>query len=276
MVVAAGSAAYADEKKLLDMAQRYYVGGDYYSTITEVMRYQCLYPDGVEYSRSMLLMGKAYYKGNNIQAAMNIFLSCFKGYTGKIEGEEALYLAGFIQLMKGTPHEALKVYDTYRATYASGKYTEELDRDTCYSAALSSEFSSSIKNIWRYRAHYPQGKFLKDIDRLEYLVSEHTGRTRRYMWVSVLGSIFIPGFGQFYTGNYAVGVLTFITNALCAFMIYNGYRLHDPFQMVFFSLAGAAVYQYNIFSSVRVVKDYNEKIDRDFFKKVKLGISSSF
>jgi hypothetical protein len=268
--------AHAAGNDILDLAERYYIGGDYYSAITEVLRYQHFYPAGVLYPGSMLLMGKAYYKGNNYQKALNIFFSCFQGYSGKIEGEEALYLAGFIQLRKGSPSEAMKIHDLYRVTYRKGAFMEELDRDDCFTSALTTDFHGALNQIVKYRERYPLGKYNSDLDRLEALLQEETAKPQRHLWVSVLGSVFIPGFGQFYTGNYAAGFLTLFTNALCVFMIYNGYRLHDTFQMVFFSLAEVIVYQYNIFGAVRAVDEFNKKRNHDFFKKVQLGITASF
>lgn len=268
--------ANAQGKDIMNLAERYYDNGDYYTAITEILRYQCLYPSGPQYARSMLLMGKAYYKGNNFQTALNLFFSCFRDFSGKIEGEEALYLAGFIQLMKGAPSDAMKTYDIYRVTYRTGKFSEEMDRDDCFASALSTDFYGSMYQIRKYHERYPQGKYKSDLDRLETLLQEESGKPRRYLWVSVLGSVFIPGFGQFYTGNLTAGFLTLLTNALCIFMIYNGYRHHDTFQMVFFSLAEVAVYQYNIFGAVRAMDDYNRKRSQDFFRRVQLCISASF
>lgn len=276
LVSASWIGAHAAGNDILDLAERYYSGGDYYSAITEVLRYQHFNPSGALYPRSMLLMGKAYYKGNNYQKALNIFFSCFQDYSKRVEGEEALYLAGFIQLVKGAPSEAMKTHDIYRVTYRRGAFIEELDRNDCFASALTTDFNGALNQIMKYRERYPLGKYRSDLDRLEALTQEESVKSRRHLWVSVLGSVFIPGFGQFYTGNYAAGLLTFLSNALCVFMIYNGHRLHDTFQMVFFSLAEVVVYQYNIFGAVRAVDEFNKKRNHDFFKKVQLGITASF
>ncbi len=278
VILASGlwTGAHAAGNDILDLAEKHYAGGDYYSAITEVLRYQHFNPAGPLYPRSMLLMGKAYYKGNNYQKALNIFFSCFQSYSGKVEGEEALYLAGFVQLMKGAPSEAMKTHDLYRVTYRKGAFLEELDRDDCFASALTTDFHGALTQIMKYRERYPMGRYRGDLDHLEALLREETAAPRRYLWVSVLGSIFIPGFGQFYTGNYAAGFLTLFTNALCVFMIYNGYRLHDTFQMVFFSLAEVVVYQYNLYGAVRAVDEFNKKRNNDFFKKVQLSITASF
>ncbi len=276
LALIAWSGAHASEKDVRDMALWYYSQGDYYGTITEAMRYQCLYPSGPWFGKSMLLMGKAYYRGNNYQAALHIFAACYRGFTGTKDGEEGLYLVSFVQLMKGSPREALKLHDLYRAAYRGGAFTEELDRDACVAAVISGDMPGSLNVIRSYRDRHPQGKYQGDVDRMEKALIEDSEKPRRYVWLSVLGSVFIPGFGHFYTGNYATGFLTLFTNALCIFMIWNGYRLNDTYQMVFFGVAEAFVYGYNLFSAARVVNEYNAKRDRELFRRIQLGITFPF
>ncbi|MBP7737952.1 MAG: outer membrane protein assembly factor BamD [Spirochaetes bacterium] len=276
LVLAAWRGALAGGEDVMAMALRFYSAGDYYAAITEAMRYQCLYPGGPLSGKSMLLLGKAYYKGGNYRAALNVFTSIHRSHDGKDDGDEALYLAGFVHLMKGLPAEADRLRDLYRAAYRKGRFMEETDRDACFAAVLESNVPGSLRVIASYRERYPRGKYGGDLDRLEKTIAEESGRPRRHLWLGVLGSAFFPGFGQFYTGNYAVGFLTLFTNALCAFMMYDGHRRHDTCQMVFFGIAGGIVYGYNLFGAVRTVNEFNEKRDRELFRRVRLGITASF
>jgi len=274
--MAAWNGAMAGEKDVRDMALWFYSRGDYYAAITEVMRYQCLYPAGPWLGKSMLLMGKAYYRGSNYRAALNTFADCHRNFQGSAEGEEALYLAGFVQLMKGSPSEALKIHDLYRATYRKGAFMEELDRDACVAALRVGDMAGAVKLAGVYRERHPRGRYRGDVEHVEKALLDDSMTPRRHLWLSVLGSAFFPGFGHFYTGNYATGFLTLFTNALCIFMIYNGYRLHDTYQMAFFGLAEGILYGYNLFSAARVVNEYNGKRDRELFRRVQLGITASF
>jgi outer membrane protein assembly factor BamD (BamD/ComL family) len=275
-IAAACGAAVAGERDILDTAQRFYEGGDYYSAITEAMRYQCLYPAGTSYARSMLLMGKAYYRGNNFRAALGVLVSCGRGFAGSLEGEEALYLAGYIQLVKGNPAEAASASAEYRKRYPDGRFIEETERDACFSAALSRDLPGSAGSIRAYREKNRQGRYLADLDRLERTLADEKARPRRHLWLSVLGSAVVPGFGHFYTGHYGTGVLTLLSNALFIFMICNGAMMKNTFQVVIFSLAEAVVYQYNIISSVRVIDEFNRARERDFTGSVRLGLTASF
>ncbi len=276
LVLTAWRGAMAGEGDIMAMALRFYAAGDYYAAITEAMRYQCLYPGGSLSGQSMLLMGKAYYKGSNYRAALNVFASVHRSHGGKDEGDEALYLAGFVHLMKGSPAEAARLRDLYRAAYRKGRFLEEADRDACVGAVLESNIPGSLRIIASYRERYPMGKYRGELDRLEKNIAGEEGQPRRHLWLGVLGSALFPGFGHFYTGNYAVGFLTLFTNALCAFMIYDGHRRHDTYRMVFFGIAGGIVYGYNLFGAVRSVNEFNEKGDRELFRRVRLGITASF
>lgn len=276
LALTAWNGAMAGEKDVRDMALWLYSRGDYHAAITEALRYQCLHPSGPWMGKSALLVGKSYYRGSNYRAALNAFAGCHRSFQGTAAGEEALYLAGFVQLMKGSPPEALRLHDLYRATYRGGVFTEELDRDSCVAAVFTGDLAGARKLAGVYRERHPRGKYLGDVDRVEKALVEDSMTPRRHLWLSVLGSALFPGFGHFYTGNYAAGFLTLFTNALCVFMIYNGYRHHDTYQMAFFGLAGGILYGYNLFSAARVVNEYNGKRDRELFRRVRLGITASF
>ena len=224
----------------------------------------------------MLLMGKAYYRGDNYRAALGMFHACGRDYAGSPAGEEALYLAGYIQLVNGEPYDATIAAGEYRRRYPAGRFVEELDRDACFAAALSRDPAGSRDGISAYREKYPLGKYRADLEHLNNTLAGDAARPRRHLWLSVLGSAILPGFGHFYTGHYTAGVLTLFSNALFIFMICNGAMMKNTFQIVFFSLAEAVVYQYNIFSAVRVIDEHNGRRERDFFKNVRLGMTATF
>ena len=163
MIIAAACSVFAaGEDEILETARQYYEGGDYYNAITEVMRYQFLFPAGSGFAQSMLLMGKAYYRGENYRAAFGALYACGRDYAGSPAGEEALYLAGYIQLVKGETYDAGIIAGEYRARYPAGRFVEELDRDACFAAALTRDPSGSRQGIKAYREKYPEGKYRAD------------------------------------------------------------------------------------------------------------------
>lgn len=94
------------------------------------------------------------------------------------------------------------------------------------------------------------------------------------MVISVAGSILVPGFGHFYTGRYLTGLLSFATNAVLIFLIYDAWRDDNSFRMLVFGAAELAFYQYSVYSAVRNVYEYNSR--EAFFKSVRLAFPVRF
>jgi len=245
------SLLYAEGKDIIDLAAKHYSNGEYYSAVTELLRYQYLYPKGALYPESLLILGKAYFKGNNYNMAVYSMYTCYSDFMNASVGEEALYLLGSMKLLQGSPYFALRNLKEYKASYKNGKYIEETDLNICYASVLINDLKSLNIFIAKYRKNYPEGRYLAELNNLEALVLEEVNRTRKSVWVSVLGSILIPGFGHFYTGNFKLGMLTLFTNALLGFLIYNGYRNDSTFQMILFSVIELSFYQYSIIGGIR-------------------------
>ena len=221
--------------------------------------------------------GEGVLQGRKFPGGPRRVVLCGRDYPGSSAGEEALVPCRVYRSSRqGSRPTRRSLPWEYRGRYPAGRFVEEIDRDACFSAALSRDLRGSRDGIRAYREKYPQGKYRADLERLEKAVADDAARPRRHLWLSVLGSAILPGFGHFYTGHYTAGVLTLFSNALFIFMICNGAMMKNTFQIVFFSLAEAVVYQYNLFSAVRVVDEYNGKRERDFFKNVRLGMTASF
>ncbi|MCP4134029.1 MAG: outer membrane protein assembly factor BamD [bacterium] len=260
----------AGEKEIIDQAALHYKNGEYYNTITEAKRYQYFYPRGSFYSRSMVLEGKAYFDGDNYGMASHVLMNCYRNHTSEPSGDEALYLLGSMRLMKGPPMYALRTFQEYNYIYMNGKYREEAALNNCYALALSSRLEDAAREIEQYRLKYPGGKYLSDAAKLEKQVLAEMERPRKSVYVSVLGSLFIPGFGHFYTGNYANGFFSLFTNALLIYLIYDGYQKDDKFQMIFFTLVELSFYQYSVYGAISDVHQYNNRAA--FSREVRLGI----
>lgn len=264
----------AEEHDLIKFAELTYGKTEYYNTITSLMRYQYLYPHGRYYARSMLLMGKAYYKGDNYRRAVEVLTSTYSRFPDQDEGEESLYLLGRMRLITASPFYALRSFQEYLHIYEKGRFREEAIFSSCYSYALSPALSLAQRKINEYKKEYPQGKRLEEVDLLEKSIQYEINRPKKSVGVSVAGSILLPGFGHFYTGNYSTGFLSFFTNALLIYLVYDGYRNERRAQMLVFGLAEFSFYQYSIYEGVRSVNRCNSR--EDFYKKVRLSIGTKF
>jgi tetratricopeptide (TPR) repeat protein len=266
--------AGSEERDLLKLAKLSYSKTEYYSTVTSLMRYQYLYPRGRHYAESMLLMGKAYYRGDNFRRAAEILTAAYRNFPDEEAGEESLYILGRMRLISASPFFALRSFQEYLHVYEKGKFREDAVFNSCYSYALSPAVSIARRKIDEYRKAYPDGKYLEEADLMEKRIQYELSRPKKSVGVSVAGSIFLPGFGHFYTGNYSTGFLSLFTNALLIYLVYDGYRDERRAQMLVFGLAELSFYQYSIYEGVKSVNRYNSR--EEFYRQVRLSIGTEF
>jgi TolA-binding protein len=193
---------YASQKDIIDSARAHIRAGEYYNAITETMRYQHLYPAGLYHPESLLIMAEAYYRGGNIFESAGIMSQCYNKYRNKPEGEKALFLLGHIRLVSGSTYFAFRTYQEYNYIYKNGAYSEAVSADTCRALALLDDFESAMSSMETHLKNYPEGEYTGNQAELRKLLDDEASRPRKKMWLSVLGSIFIPGFGHFYTEKY--------------------------------------------------------------------------
>jgi len=265
---------HASEADLIDLARAHLEHGEYYNAITETMRYQFLYPAGEFIPRSMLLMSEAYYRGGYPFKAHEILNTCHRSYQDRAEGEEALYRMSLIRLSEGSPFYAHRMQQKYLYLYPQGKFREAISADQCYSLALMGDLEQAKKGIDEYQKLYPGGNAADNLNELSAMIHREEERSRKNIWVSLIGSIFLPGFGHFYTERYALGAFTLGTNAALIYLIYDGIRDGDQFRVLFFSVLEFSFYQYSLFSSIRNVTDYNNR--EVFCREIQLGLKRRF
>ena len=269
-----GTTALASEKEIIKLSRLHLQRGEYYNAITEAMRYRYLHPDGEYIPESMLLTGKAYFLGGNYNQASKILYRCYDNYKDRDEGEEALYTLAHMRMTTGSPFYANRLYQQYQYLYKSGRFKESALADRCYTLALMNELGDAKNTISDYYMLYPEGRYSDNLKELELLINNEKERPKKSIWVSLIGSIFLPGFGHFYTENYTTGVFALGSNAALIYLIYDSYRDRDSFRLLFFTFLELSFYQYSIFSSIRNVQDYNSR--EEFYRTIKLGITRKF
>ncbi|MBN2041902.1 MAG: hypothetical protein JW864_17840 [Spirochaetes bacterium] len=268
------NSSFASEKQIIKTAETFNNNMLYYNAITETMRYQFLYPGGKYFPKSMLIMSEAFRKGGNYSKAINTLSECYTKYKDRPEGEEALYMTGFTRLSMGSSYFAYRTFQDYLYIYEKGRFTEDVLFDMCFTLILLKDLDSAKKASSDYSKKYKNGKYFKEIKDLQQLIDDEINRPQKNVWVSAIGSVFVPGFGHFYTGKYGVGALSLISNALFMYLFYDGYRDRDKTRMIVFGLAELSVYNYSLYSSVRNVHEYNEH--SEFYKAIALRLEKKF
>ena len=264
----------AGEKEIISMASEYYSRGMYHSAVSEAMRYQFIYPEGDLYPQSLFIMGNAYFRGDNYSAASDSFQGCFDRFPATYYGEASLCRLGYMRLSLGSPFFSLRTFQKYDYVYPSGRFSEDVLIYKGYAKALIHDHEGVIDDMKTYREKYPEGKYAGKADELEGLILNEINRPRKSMKVAVLGSLVLPGFGHFYTGNIGNGVLSLCSNALFIGLIYHGYRQKDIFQIAFFSLVELSFYQYSLVGAMRDVHEYNSSSALD--RQIRLSLKADF
>jgi outer membrane protein assembly factor BamD (BamD/ComL family) len=264
----------SSEKEIIELVRLHLKNGEYYNAITESMRYQYVYPDGDYMPESMLLMGKAYFLGRNYEQATKILNRCYDKYKSRDEGEEALYTLAYMRTTTGSPFYALRLYQQYQYIYKNGRFLERVHADKCYSLALMNELDDAKNAISDYYKLYPDSRYSDNLKELELMIKNERERPKKSMWVSLIGSVFLPGFGHFYTENYTTGAFSLCSNAALIYLIYDSYQDRDTFRLLFFTFLELSFYQYSIFSSIRSVHEYNSR--EEFYRNIILGITKKF
>jgi outer membrane protein assembly factor BamD (BamD/ComL family) len=264
----------SSEKEIIELIRLHLKNGEYYNAITESMRYQYVYPDGDHMPESMLLMGKAYFLGKNYVQATKILNRCYDRYKRRDEGEEALYTLAYMRTTTGSPFYALRLYQQYQYIYKNGRFLERVHADKCYALALMNELDDAKNAISDYYKLYPDSRYSDNLKELELMIQNERERPKKSIWVSFIGSVFLPGFGHFYTENYTTGALALGSNAALIYLIYDSYQDGDGFRLLLFTFLELSFYQYSLFSSIRSVHEYNSR--EEFHRNIILGIRKKF
>ena len=267
-------AAFSSEKGLVDLAEYHYNNSEYYNAITESMRSRFLYPDGILFPKSMLITGKSYYKGGDIEKALNIFAECYGRFTNLNEGETALFYSGLIRFEAGSYHFAAKNFLEYKYVYPGGIFYEDAIINLSLIYTLAENYDEAEMQLEEYNRISPEWRLTKKGSKLSSILSEAKNRPRKSLYAAGISSALIPGAGYFYTEKYKLGIVSFFTNAALIFGIYDGYRRDSKLQMIFFSVIEFSFYNASIIGSIKSADEYNKK--DDLRKEVQAGIKTSF
>jgi len=265
---------FADGNVLVDTAELYYSKKEYYSTITELMRYQFLYPDGARYPDSMILMGKSYFMGGNSSEAASVFSDCYKKYPDTYSGQQALFYSGYIRLSEGSFYYALKMFQEYKFVYKNGDFYEDSVFNICLAEILAENYSDAQNGLEAYRKQFPGGRHYKEADLLTAKIIEEQNRPHKSPWIAGISSAIIPGLGYFYTEKYLLGLFSMLSNCGLIYLAYDGYRDGNMFKMVIFSVVEFSFYNWSLGGSIMSAHEYNDS--KEFRKEIQLHIKTPF
>ena len=266
--------APAGEKELIRLAETHMRCSDYYSSITELKRYQNCYPRGSLFPESMLLLGQAFYLNDNYSQSLESFTECHSKFPDTSAGEKALYLRGHSRLLSYSNLYALRDFQKYQFLYKDGLFREKVSLQACYAAALAGNPDMALQKIREYNSAYPEGTYKKNSALLQKQIEAERTRPNKSVWIATAGSAILPGFGHFYTGKYTTGILSLATNAVLITLTCCNYINGNMFQALFFGFVEFNFYQYSLYSAARNVHEYNSR--DSYYKKIRMGLTHEF
>ncbi len=268
------SFAAASGGHLLDTAYLHLEKGEYYNTITETMRYRYLYPSGERYSESLMLEGRAYAGGGDAGRAIALFQESYRTYPDSYYGQQGLLYLGLVRLINGSTAFALNNFQEYNFIYKEGYFYEDSLFYLCAARALSEQYNEAQSLLEYYKDIFPEGNYIERADALSAMIKDEQERPAKSPFIAALSSAIVPGLGYVYTEKYLLGLFSFATNGLLVYMIYDGYRKKNEFQMIFFSIIELSFYNYAIIGSIQSAHEYNDSAS--FKREVIMGIKKTF
>ncbi|MFA5517982.1 MAG: hypothetical protein WDA74_01870 [Spirochaetota bacterium] len=265
---------HASGDHLMNTALRHFERGEYYNTITETMRYRYLYPSGERYGESLILSGMASYRGGDNSGAINSFQETFNLFPDSYYGQQGLHYLGMVRLASGSTAFALNNFLEYNYIYKEGYFYEDSLFYLCLARALSEDYNEAQNAIGYYREIFPEGSYTDRAISLSNKIKYEQEKVQKSPLKAAVASALVPGLGYVYTENYMLGLFSFATNGLFIYLIYDGYRKKNNFQMIFFSLVELSFYNYAIMGSIKSAYDYNDS--GSFKRELVLGIKKQF
>ncbi len=274
LIPVAAAAQETGEKQQIDLARSLYHEGEYYHAITETMRYRHLYPRGRFYAAGLLIEGMSYMKGGSYDAATRALSRCSGLFSRTREGEEALFYLGYMRLRAGSPLYALRSFNQYLLRYEDARFTEKVHYYRVYNTALMGDMAGARQMIGLYRNLYPKGAYRENLLQVDRAILEEVNRPRKSMLLAVTGSMILPGFGHFYTGNYRTGFLSLLANATFISLTVMGVMNDNPYQWGLFGFIELQFYLYSLYGAMRDVNEYNRS--RPFYRGLRLMMQQEF
>lgn len=234
---AEGALAFADHLRL---------SGDFYRAITEYKRVLFHWPEHPLASECRYRIGKSYLQGASYQEAIETLTPLIQhGLENEIQTKarnslaEALYLSHDFQAA-----------DAVLATHVPQKPAMIYSRTWCH---LKARDLPSANALWPINQPSPYDTIVPHLQSFQDL--PHKKPT-----LSALLSAVIPGTGQFYTGRWRDGIVSFLVNGLCIGAItaaideehYEAAALLGFFELGFYSA--------NIYNAINNAHKYNRNV----------------
>jgi tetratricopeptide (TPR) repeat protein len=203
-----------------------------YSYISNKMIALC-YKEGGKFSEAINYFSKAELNAPNINESFNIKIEVIK-----------------VNLLRGTVFRAFDLLDDLEKDKHFYHKKNEITYWRGWAYIFNDEWEEASHQFAQLDENHRLKKLCENVSESQY------SRTK-----AKLLSIFLPGAGQFYTGNYISGILSFSWVALWTYISIDAFianRIFDGFAVV--SFLDLRFYNGNLQNSEKFVEEHNSEI----------------
>ncbi len=236
-----------------DFANQLYQQEKYFDTITELKRLEFFDKEYIYSFQTKLLIGKSYKAGAKFDEAIKYFILAEMNAKSDDDYFTAKILSARTNILRRTTKQAEGILD-------------ELDRDSRF---FTKEKETKYWRGWNYIFSDEWGKAYKIFteDNLDTTLANicKTVDDEKYNENFVkYSSYLIPGFGQFYTGEYVSGALSLGWNILFGYLTINAFMEDRVFDGIMVgNFLWLRFYSGNIQNAEKFVKQKNLIISND-------------
>jgi tetratricopeptide (TPR) repeat protein len=202
----------------LNKAKILFSQGEYFNSITELKRL-VFFDSNRRYSYTANeLIGECYKNGAKFSDALNYFTRAeIKAVT-----QEDIYKCRIniirINILRRTTGRALSLLDTLEKDFRFSKKQKEINYWRGWAYIFADEWNKASNQFAKISSEHELMKLCDSIDNQKYSVIK-----------AKLLSYFIPGAGQFYTGNYFSGILSLGWNILWGYTTITAFQANRIF-----------------------------------------------
>ena len=202
----------------LNKAKILFSQGEYFNSITELKRL-VFFDSNRRYSYTANeLIGECYKNGAKFSDALNYFTRA------EIDAitQEDIYKCRIniirINILRRTTGRALSLLDTLEKDFRFSKKQKEINYWRGWAYIFADEWNKASNQFAKISSEHELMKLCDSIDNQKYSVIK-----------AKLLSYFIPGAGQFYTGNYFSGILSLGWNLLWGYTTISAFQANRIF-----------------------------------------------
>lgn len=266
MIIPALKVNASDE--LYKTANTLFESHDYYQAITELKRYQLVFPEGEKIKESYSLLSWSYFNGNNYSHSIETLEKGEKLFPAE---DRYVLQEGFIRLQGGSPLFAERTFSRYLYMYPESKHRNRAELYKATAMILGGDHAKGERLLRKIISATNDPQLKSEAESTLELLKTETNRSYKNKFFAVSFSLLIPGFGQFYTGHYLDGFFTFATNALLISAAVYGFISGNFWIGTFASIMELSFYQNSIVSAVRLTDEFNSH--EPFYSKLKMNIT---